>query len=218
MLCTDSQKPKGRLRIRGITKGGDKIMLQPFGKFTSGLLVLTLLALLMVVPAPRVAKAQEAGPNAGEAGSEAYATWSGGAVKGKRAVTQTALTVLPEAATWAFLPGASITVAVPAQTTDLFNVAFSADCRLVGSVPPTDYVRIRILDTVGAVSTAIEPYDGDQAFCSANARATHKGNWAKRVQAGTHVLRVQFWILDGAPAGALSALIKDWTFEVVVYD
>jgi hypothetical protein len=112
------------------------------------------------------------------------------------------------------LNGATLTYTIPAGTTDLFNVAFSAECRLSNAVAPNDWVRIRILDN----GVPMEPYDGQQAFCSADSYATHKGNWVKRAAAGAHTLQVQFWIFDGAPAGVLQASIDDWTFELVVYD
>ena len=104
---------------------------------------------------------------------------------------------------------------MPAGTTDLFNVSFTAECRLFNG-GADDYVRIRIMDTTTGVP--LEPYDGAQAFCSADAYATHTGMWSQRVGAGVHNLQVQLWILDGAPAEALTAWIDDWTFEVVVYE
>jgi hypothetical protein len=150
-----------------------------------------------------------------EAESQAgFFGYAGGPVRGKRARTQTSATTIGESATWVSLPGATLSWVVPTGTTDLFNVAFSAECRLVNSVVPNDWVRIRILDN----GVPMEPYDGQQAFCSANGYATHKGNWVKRVNAGAHTLQVQFWVLDGFPFGVLSAIIDDWTFELVVYD
>jgi hypothetical protein len=59
----------------------------------------------------------------------------------------------------------------------------------------------------------LEPYDGFQYFCSDPSYATQKGNWVKRVGAGSHAIYVQF--LNGA--GGLG-VIDDWTFELVVYD
>ena len=136
-------------------------------------------------------------------------------MRGKVARTQTAPTKIPETgAAWFSLPNATLNVPVPPNTNDLFNVAFSTECRLVGG-GADDYIRIRIL-LDGAV--LLEPYDGDQAFCNADAYATHKGNWVRRVGAGNHTLQVQFQIFDGAPAEALTGLIDDWTFEVVIYD
>jgi hypothetical protein len=131
--------------------------------------------------------------------------------------TQTSSFTFGETATWINLPNGILGWAVPSGTTDLFNVAFSAECRLFNG-GGDDYLRIRILDVVGGVATPLEPYDGAQAFCSADGYATYKGNWVKRAGAGSHTFQVQFWIFDGAPAEVLTAWIDDWTFEVVVYD
>jgi len=147
----------------------------------------------------------------GDAGFFAY---SGGAAKAKRARTQTTGQIINESLGWVNLNGATLSYTVPALTTDLFNVAFSAECRLINGVPPGDYVRIRILDN----GVPMEPYDGFQAFFSANGYATHKGNWIRRAAGGTHTMQVQFWIVDGLPLGVLQASIDDWTFELVVYE
>jgi len=141
--------------------------------------------------------------------------YGGGPAVGKRARTTTVATTFGETATWFTLPG-SLTWVVPAGTTQLFNVAYSAECRLFNG-GGDDYVRIRIIDVVGGVGTPLEPYDGAQAFCSADGYATHKGNWVKRAQQGVHTLHVQVWIFDGAPAEVLTGWFDDTTFELVVY-
>lgn len=143
--------------------------------------------------------------------------WKGGPVRGKVARTQTTATKIPESHGWVTLSGASLKWNVPTTSNDgdLFNVAFSAECRLFNG-GADDYLRIRIMDLVTGV--ALEPFDGEQAFCNADAYATHKGNWVRRVRPGDHNLVVQFMIFDGAPAEALTAIIDDWTFELVVYD
>ena len=147
----------------------------------------------------------------GDAGLFGYI---GGAVRAKRARTNTAATLFNESVGWLNLPNATLTYFVPAGVgTELFNVAFSAECRMVNA-SQFDYLRIRILHN----GVPMEPYDGFQAFCSANGHATHKGNWVKRVGAGNHVLQVQFLILDAAPVAVVQAVIDDWTFETVVHD
>jgi hypothetical protein len=145
--------------------------------------------------------------------------WSGGFVRGKLARTQTAASALAEGA-WRPLPSAVLTRVIPAGTTDLFNVAFSAECQ-VRSLGNGDTARIRIAHFVNGVQVApMEPYDGDQRFCAANnPPATHKGNWVGRFGAGTHVIRVEIFPTDFAPDnGVIAAVIDDWTFELVVYD
>ena len=186
--------------------------LSTFGGTTAALVVLGSLV-LAPVPGQNSNSGQQAGPETSVDTELGFFSYSGGAVRAKIAKTQTTSTTFPEAVTWASLPLGTLSFAVPLGTTALFNVAFSAECRLIGSVPPNDLVRIRILDN----GVPMEPYDGNQAFCSANGYATHKGNWVKRVQGGPHTLQVQFWILDGVPLGVLGAWIDDWTFELVVY-
>ena len=144
----------------------------------------------------------------------------GGPVRAKLARTQTAPSALAEGAVWRNLPGATLSRVVPAGTTDLFNVAFSAECQ-VRSLGNGDTARIRIAHLLNGVLVApIEPYDGDQRFCSsANALATHSGLWSQRVGAGNHTIGVQIMTIDFAPDnGAITTTLDDWTFELVVYD
>ena len=158
-----------------------------------------ILALTTIMPV----RSQE--PTTSEDTSEnARFVYSGGAAKAKRAITQTTATTLTLDGVWVTLPLSTISYIVPTGFTELFNVAFSAECRKTGG----DYLRIRILD--GGV--AMQPYDGFQVFCSATTFATHKGNWVRRVGAGVHNLTVQFY------QGIGSATIDDWTFELVVYN
>jgi hypothetical protein len=158
-------------------------------------------------------QAQEPPPEpTGDAG---YFLQSGGAVKRKLAKTQTVPTTFGETPGWYSLPLANLSYTVAAGTTDLFNVSFTAECRLTNG-GSDDYLRIRVIDTTTGI--AIEPYDGAQAFCSENAYATHTGMWSKRLGAGVHNLQVQFWIYDGFPLEILTAWIDDWTFELIVYE
>ena len=167
------------------------------------------LGVVGLVPAQEI---QEPAEPIGDAGLFAYV---GGLAHGKRARTNTAATTFNESNGWVTLPNATLTYFVPAGGgSELFNVAFSAECRMINA-SQFDYLRIRILVS----GVPMEPYDGFQAFCSANGRATHKGNWVRRVGAGNHTLQVQFWIVNGPGGGVpLQAVIDDWTFEVVVYD
>ena len=133
--------------------------------------------------------------------------YSAGPVRGKRALTQTAAANIAAVGAWVTLPtSVPIPWPVPAGTTDLFNVSFSAECQKLGG----GQARIRILDTVTGLP--LEPYDGLQVFCSINAPQMHAGFWARRMAGGAHNLVVQFFNTAG------SVVIDDWTFEVVVYD
>ena len=145
--------------------------------------------------------------------------WVGGPVRGKLARTYTTPATLFEGG-WRPVPNAILSRVVAAGTTDLFNIAFSGECQ-VRSLGSGDTARIRIAHFVNGVQVApIEPYDGDQRFCSAVSQvATYKGNWATRVGAGTHVVRVEIMPTDfGVDNGVLAVVIDDWTFELVVYD
>ena len=192
-------------------------MLRKWRTFQSAIAVVLLGSLLMVpVPAQDPVSSSEGATVDPLAGSF---EWKGGPARGKVARTQTSATKIPEAAGWRTLPGATLKFSVPTTDNDgaLFNVAFSAECRLFNG-GADDYLRIRIVDMVGGGVVPLEPYDGEQAFCSADAYATHKGNWVRRVRPGDHSLAVQLWVFDGAPAEAVTAVIDDWTFELVVYD
>ena len=174
--------------------------------------IVTASTLVVTIPAQQ----QEVGVESPD--ENALFSYSGGFVRAKRARTQDSPTTITESVaptTWKNLTSATLSYTVPTGTTDLFNVAFSAECRLF-SGGGDDYLRIRILDN----GVPMEPNDNTspQAFCSADGYATHKGNWVRRVSSGVHTLQVQFWIFDGAPAEVVSAWIDDWTFELVVYD
>jgi hypothetical protein len=166
------------------------------------------LGVLMMGPAP----AQQPVPAPEPTGDTGYFNQAGGAVKKKLAKTQTAATNFGETASWVSLPLANLSFAVPANTTDLFNVSFTSEGRLFGG-GNGDYVRIRILDTVTGIP--LEPYDGGQAFFSANNYATYTGTWAKRMGAGVHSIQVQFWM---TPCAGCTFSIDDWTFELVVFE
>lgn len=160
---------------------------------------------------PHDGEQEAAGPADPQAGTFLY---RGGQAIGKIARTTTGGILFGETGGWITLPG-SLTWTVPAGTTQLFNVSYSAECRLVnGGVD--DFVRIRIVDT-GGVGTPLEPYNGGQAFCHADGYATHKASWVKRARPGVHTLVVQVWIYDGAPAEVLTGDLDDIIFELVVY-
>jgi hypothetical protein len=180
---------------------------------------------VMTVATPRAGESAAPGqdqPAVGDTQVEPQAglfAWTGTFVRGKSVRTYTTPTVLAEGA-WRRVSGAVLSRTVAAGTSDLFNVSFSAECQ-VRSTGTGDAARIRIAHYINGFLTApIEPYDGDQRFCSSvNPVATHKGNWAQRVGAGVHTLYVEVLTTDFFPDnGAISTVIDDWTFEVVVYD
>lgn len=167
---------------------------------------------LMTIAPVQAQEIQTPNEPTGDAG---YFLQSGGAVKRKLAKTQTAARIVAETPGWFSLPLANLGYTVSPGTSDLFNVSFTAECRVFNG-GGDDYLRIRILDTTTGIP--LEPYDGAQAFCSADGYATYTGMWSKRMTQGFHNLQVQLWIFDGAPAEAVSAWIDDWTFELIVYE
>jgi hypothetical protein len=126
-------------------------------------------------------------------------TFSGGAVEGKRARTQTTPQAFLPSAGFVNVTGATLAWFVTPGDSDLFNVSFSAVCRKSGG----GALLIRVLDNFAA---AMEPYDGGQVFCSSTLAtptvATFKGNWVRRsggALLGTnHTLQVQ--VQDDGPA------------------
>jgi hypothetical protein len=185
---------------------------------TNATMLATMLSLLTIAPvqaqeidSESPAQIEQMGPQP-DAG---FFTQTGGAVKRKLSKTQTTATTFGETAGWFTLPLANLSYTVAAGDSDLFNVSFTAECRLFNG-GADDYLRIRILDTT--TGAFLEPYDGAQAFCNADAYATHTGMWSQRLGAGVHNFQVQFRIFDGAPAEVLTAWIDDWTFETVVYN
>ena len=183
-------------------------------------LALTAVLDLRPGPAVQVASAQDVGAGPDVQPQAGFVAPVGGAVRGMIARTQTTATALAEGAVWRNLPGAVLSRVVAAGTTDLFNIAFSSECQ-VRSVGNGDTARIRIAHAINGVAAApIEPYDGDQRFCSsANPLATHSALWAQRLGAGNHTLQVQVMTVDFAPDnGAITSVFDDWTYEVVIYD
>jgi hypothetical protein len=190
--------------------------------------ILTGAAAIAVIAMPEfrpgaILKAAGAAQEAGQAGEETQAGFFalvGGPVRGKLVRTQTTPSALAEGPVWRPLPGAILARVVPAGTTDLFNIAFSSECQ-VRSLGNGDTARIRIAHLINGVAVApVEPYDGDQRFCSSvNPVATHAGLWSRRVGAGNHTLRVEVMTTDFVPDnGAITSVFDDWTFELVVYD
>ena len=164
-----------------------------------------LLTLTTMVPAP-AQQPEDPSPNAG------FFVQSGGAAKAKRARTQTFPANFPVFAGFRPLPLATLSYVVPAGQSELFNVAFSAECQKLGG----GQLNIAVFHTInGVAQPPLEPFDGAQSFCSEANPETHAGLWVRRVGAGTHVLQVM--LLNPGPAGSVG-VIDDWTFELVVYE
>ena len=125
---------------------------------------------------------------------------------------------------------------VPIGDSDLLNVSFSAECRLINSMlSPTnqDWVELRVmLSRVPALAPFpifMQPYAGastPMAFCSANGFAMHEANFAARVAGGTtgatYVVQVQRKVTNNAPVanplGVLTAWLDDWRLELAAHN
>ena len=140
--------------------------------------------------------------------AETLLSFSSTAFHRKLARTQNSPSTFITPNVWRNLPGATHVVFVPAFDSELFNVAFSAECQKIGG----GVIRIRVLDN----GVLMNPQDNDQVFCSSSLPATHKGNWVRRTPALSvginHTVQVQFLINGG------SARIDDWTFELLTYN
>lgn len=140
---------------------------------------------------------------------------TGGAVKAYMVTTQDAPFTSTEA-TYTNLPGSALRLTVPAGTSDLLSLTFSAECRLIGGEGPTDWVGIRLVAIRDGVGSVVEPFDtgSPQAFCSTDLWETHAGTWV--LQAGPGNYRFSVQVLTTATDSTL--WIDDWTFQLVAYD
>ena len=169
-------------------------------------------------------------------GPEARFVYSGGILEGIRKVAENAPSQTTSTAAFVNLVGATTSWFVPAGDTDLLNVGFSAECRLINSMISNanqDWVELRVmLSRVPALAgfpTFMQPYAGTatpMAFCSANGYAMHHANFAARVGGGTtgatYIVQVQRKVTNNAPLanalGVLSAWLDDWKLELAAYN
>src|SRR4051812_12279009 len=130
----------------------------------------------------------------------------GGRAKAQVALTQANKVELDTLGDWVSLPGAHHWQWVDADTADTFSVTFSAECTKDGG----GSLRLRILDN----GEPLEPRSGiSHVFCQSPSGATHMGKWVRKTKSsGWHLLEVETYLTSG------TAVIDDWTFEVVVYE
>ena len=168
-------------------------------------------------------------------GPEARFVYRGGALEGISKVAENAPSTTTSTLAFVNLTGATTSWFVPAGDSDLLNVGFSAECRLINSMISNanqDWVELRVmLSRVPALAgfpTFMQPYDtvSAMAFCSANGYAMHHANFAARVSGGTtgatYIVQVQRRVRNNAPLanalGALSAWLDDWKLELAAYN
>jgi len=154
--------------------------------------------------------------------------YSGGALEGVRKVAENSPTTTTSHA-YVNVPGAAASWFVPANDSDLLNVSFTAECRLINNpLPPggaANWVELRVvLSRVPAAAgfpVVMQPYDvaSPMAFCSANEYAMHGANFAARVSGGTtganFTAQVQYRV---AGAAGLTAWLDDYMLELLAFN
>jgi hypothetical protein len=129
-----------------------------------------------------------------------------------------------------FLPGADVTAAVRALTTDMFVVTFSGECRLFNA-GPDDWAQLEVVRTqttiLGITTTVpLEPQSptgaDSMAFCGSNSWNMNSAQFAVRLGGGTlgmsYRFRVRWRIVDTNNNDALSAWLDDYTLKVEQYE
>jgi hypothetical protein len=154
--------------------------------------------------------------------------YSGGALEGVRKVAENSPTTTASH-TYVNVPGAAASWFVPANDSDLLNVSFTAECRLINNaLPPggaANWVELRVLLTrapaAAGFPTFMQPYDvgSPMAFCSANEYAMHGANFAARVSGGatgaTYTAQVQYRVTGAA---GLTAWLDDYMIELLAFN
>jgi hypothetical protein len=174
---------------------------------------------------PAVAQQPETSNQSAELARTFY---SGGALEGVRKVAENSPTTTTSH-TYINVPGAAASWFVPANDTDLLNVSFSAECRLINNPNPPagtpNWVEVRVLLTrvpaAAGYPTFMQPYDvaSPMAFCSANEYAMHAANFAARVSGGTtgatYTAQVQYKVTGAA---GLTAWLDDYMLELLAFN
>jgi hypothetical protein len=151
--------------------------------------------------------------------------FSGGALEGVRKVAENNPTTTTSQ-TYVNVPGAGASWFVAANDSDLLNVNFTAECRLIGNAaPPTgaaNWVEIRVMLVRGGSFVGfMQPNDtgSPMAFCSANEYAMHSANFAARVSGGTagatYTAQVQYKV---SGASGLTAWLDDYMTELLAFN
>jgi|SwirhirootsSR2_FD_contig_21_41290735_length_777_multi_3_in_0_out_0_1 hypothetical protein len=160
--------------------------------------------------------------------------FSGGALEGVREAVENAAQTTTSTA-FVNVNGATVSWFVPVGDSDLLNVLFTSECRLINSMISStnqDWVEIRALISrsplLAGFPTFLQPNDtvSPMALCSANGWAMHAAGWATRVSGGstgaTYTVQVQYRVRNNAPTtntlGTLSAWVDDWRLKLEAYN
>ena len=168
---------------------------------------------------------QQATPDSAELARTFY---SGGVLEGVRKVAENS-PAQTTSHTFVPVPGAAASWFVPANDSDLLNVSFTGECRLIGNVLPpagaANWVEVRVMLTrvpaAAGFPAFMQPYDvgSPMAFCSANEWAMHAANFAARVSGGltgaTYTAQVQYKVTGAA---GLTAWIDDYMLELLAFN
>jgi hypothetical protein len=160
--------------------------------------------------------APSAGQTASDVSRAAIFTYSGG--QQKRVIKKIGDEPFTFGETTSFLelPGSAITVCVPAGTTDLLDVDFSAESRLNGAAYGSfDWLEIEVRRN-GVPMEPHGPSGSPYAFDSSDLYESHAASFAVRAGGGCHTIRVFFKIVDNFDDNVLSAWIDDWNHQVHV--
>ncbi len=149
-----------------------------------------------------------------ESGPAVLTPHSGTSVTNTQILTQNAAwgPVAPAAGTFVDVPGAAVSVTVPAGTSRVFDTSFTAESECGGT---GGWCSVRVVMTFPSGATIeLDPVAGtDFAFDSAGGdrwQSNAIGRVSPRVGAGTYRLRVQ----AARVSGATSIRLDDWTFKV----
>lgn len=154
--------------------------------------------------------------------------YSGGILEGVRKVAENSPTTTTSH-DFVNVPGAAASWFVPAGDTDLINVNFTAECRLINNVLPpagaANWVELRVLlsrvPAAAGFPVLMQPQDpaSPMAFCSANQYAMHAANFARRVGGGTtgatYTVQVQYRVTGSA---GLIAWLDDYMLELLAFN
>ena len=154
--------------------------------------------------------------------------YSGGALEGVRKVAENGPTTTTSHV-FINVPGAAASWFVAANDSDLLNVSFTGECRLINNpftaAAAANWVEMRVMLTrvpaAAGFPTFMQPYDvgSPMAFCSSDHYAMHGANFAARVAGGatgaTYTAQVQYRVTGAA---GLTAWLDDYMLELLAFN
>ena len=138
---------------------------------------------------------------------------TGGSVLRVYAITENSAKQRTEGA-YLLVPGASITVNVPANSSDLITATFSGECRLFGTTGKNDWLQISIRDNGVPIEPIIDNAD-PVAFCSDDNWSSHSIQAVKRLEPGTHKIQVFWKLVDFDTNDVLKGWLDDYSLVIL---